>query len=228
MDRIATLGWYSPRQPGRSANSDCRPRLCRDSEGSSCRRHRPRSWAAQTGNRRLCSPPAPAPAARQKRQRPRGSARAGTEGVSSSPAYAISIAQRALSFLQGDIRIYDVLQPLLERRLRLEPEFFLRAAHVQAAARLAVRLGGVPADLALEAHVFGDESCELFDGDLHARADIDRLRFVVFYGREHDAFGRVGRVHELAGRRAVSPKLDVVRAGLDGVVRLLNDGRDDV
>src|SRR6266566_9374189 len=88
-------------------------------------------------------------------------------------------------------------QAFVEGRARAEAELTLGPGDVQRAARLAVGLGRVPADLAAEAGQPGDQLRQVADGDLHPRADVDRLRLVVALGGPHDPFGGILDVDEL-------------------------------
>ena len=96
---------------------------------------------------------------------------------------------------------------------RDEAEALAGAARVQRAARLAVRLGGVPADRRPRTASGATMS------STRSRIVISwpTPRFtgsgaVVALGREDDALGRVVDVEELARRRARAPDLDVVGA----------------
>ena len=110
-----------------------------------------------------------------------------------------------------------------------KPKRSLRARHVEPAARLAVRLAGVPDEAALVAR----PPCAIFcgqiaDRDLLAAAQVDRVAGVVTLGREHDALGRVLDVEELARRRAVAPQHHLAVTALARADELADHGRDDV
>ena len=117
-------------------------------------------------------------------------------------------------------------KPVLEWRSSLEPEQLARSAGVQRTSRLAVRLGGVPADLALEPGRLDDQLDELPDRDLPPGAEVDRLRAVVALGGEDDPFGGVIDVQELARRGAGAPDLDERIAVVPRVDALLDERRE--
>src|SRR3954470_14314173 len=75
---------------------------------------------------------------------------------------------RRLLAIPGD----GPLEPLAQRRLRLEPELPLRPRGIEAPARLAVRHRLVPDDPAFEVGQLRDELGELSDRDLLRRADV--------------------------------------------------------
>ncbi len=108
------------------------------------------------------------------------------------------------------------------------PNALARPTRVERAARLAVGLRGVPADLALEAGQADDQLDQLADRDLAPDAEVDRLGAVVALGGEDDPLGGVVDVQELARGRAGAPDLDVVGARVAGVDALLDQGGDDV
>src|SRR5688572_19499981 len=93
-----------------------------------------------------------------------------------------------------------LLQALFERCRGGEVEQLSGAAGVEAAAGLAVGLGGVPDELALEAGEAGYQLGEVANGDLARRADVDRLGAVEALGRGDDRLGAVVDVEELARR----------------------------
>ena len=66
-------------------------------------------------------------------------------------------------------------QPLAEIGRGFETELLIRAAGVERAARLTVRLAVIPDDFALVADQFGNGLGQFADADLEAGADIDRL-----------------------------------------------------
>ena len=77
-------------------------------------------------------------------------------------------------------------QSILKRRPGHEAEALAGPGRVQPAARLAVRLRGVPDDLAPVARQLGDQVDEVLDQDLVAGAVVDRLRPVVALGGQDD------------------------------------------
>ena len=107
-------------------------------------------------------------------------------------------------------------------------EQLLGARGVDAPAGLAVGLGRVPAQLAVEADEAGDRLDRLADRDLVVGAEVDRLGAVVDLGRQHDGLGGVVDVEVLAARPAGAPHLDLVLAALDRLDALLDQRRDDV
>ena len=67
---------------------------------------------------------------------------------------------------------------------RLEAEKLFGPRHIQAAARLAVGLGGIPNDLAGKADLFGDDLGQIADSDLLAGSEVDRQVAVVALRRQ--------------------------------------------
>ena len=118
--------------------------------------------------------------------------------------------------------------PRFEVGLRDETELLARPAGVQRPARLAIRLGGIPADLAVVSRQAGDQLDQVADGDLVPDAEVHRLGAVVSLGSQDDPFRRVSHVQELARRGAGAPHLDVVQAGLAGIDALLDERRNDM
>src|ERR1035437_10995401 len=66
-----------------------------------------------------------------------------------------------------------------QRHTGMPSEELLRPRDVQLPPRLAVRLRGVPSDAAAESGFPGDERREIPNGDLLARAEVDRRGAVV-------------------------------------------------
>src|SRR5436190_14445989 len=93
-----------------------------------------------------------------------------------------------------------LLEPVAQRRARLEAEQLTRAGRVHAPAWLAVRHRRVPGDLALEADDLRHELREVADRDLLAGTEVDRLRAVVTLGRQDQPVDAVLDVEELARR----------------------------
>ena len=74
------------------------------------------------------------------------------------------------------------------------------AGGVEAAARLPVRLGGIPPDVASEARGVGDQFGQFADADLATRPKVDGVRSLIALRGGHEAGGGVGDVQELARR----------------------------
>src|SRR5919198_775984 len=129
---------------------------------------------------------------------------------------------------RGKIPLYRAAQALFEAGARPEAKQAGSARGVEVAARLAVGFGPIPADLAREAGQPGDQLGQAPDGDLHARAQVDRRVAVVLLGRQQDALGRVGDVEELARGAAVAPALDGGVPVGNRVDTLRDECRDDV
>ena len=97
----------------------------------------------------------------------------------------------------------------------LEAEALARARDVEAPARLAVRLAGVPDEAARRSRSARAISVgQVADRDLVAAAEVHRVARVVALGGEHDPLGGVLDVEELARRRAVAPQHDLGVAAL--------------
>ena len=114
-------------------------------------------------------------------------------------------------------------EPFLESHLGTPTEQLGGALRVQAPARLAVGLRGVPADLAGEAAEPGDQRHQVLDGDFHARAQVDGCRLVHDFRGAHQAFGSIFHVEEFAARAARSPAGHVACAGLRGLDALADE-----
>src|SRR3954447_7599641 len=90
----------------------------------------------------------------------------------------------------------------------LEPHPLARPRDVEVPRRLAVRLRGVPVDLARVADEVADRLGQLSDARLDAGADVDRLRAVEVLGREQQRAGGVVDVEELARGGSRAPEVD--------------------
>ncbi|MNY13324.1 hypothetical protein D3C86_1464550 [compost metagenome] len=97
------------------------------------------------------------------------------------------------------------MQSCLQRDLGCPAEL-AQASDVQELARGAVRLGGIPDDLALEAHRLGDEAGQLLDGHVGARAHVDVLLPLVVLHQEDAGIRQIVHVQELAPGRARAPQ----------------------
>src|SRR3989338_6240925 len=114
------------------------------------------------------------------------------------------------SSVLGAIPLNSFLESFLETGFRAETEFFFRARGVECAARLTVRLCGIPPNLAFEIHKSTDQCDEFLDGDFHSRADIHRLRFVIAFGGENYALGRIFYEKKFPARFSRSPNVNKV------------------
>ncbi len=85
-------------------------------------------------------------------------------------------------------------------------------ADVQATLRLAVRLGCIPPHGSYETGP-GDVLRQIPDANLVATAKVCRFWLVVFLRSEHDRFGGICNVQELACRRPVTPGDDLTGSG---------------
>src|SRR5262249_7608118 len=128
----------------------------------------------------------------------------------------------------GHVPAHRALEPILERRPRPEAEGALGARHVEAAARLSIRLRGVPDDPTAEARERDDSLGQIADRDLEPRPDIHGLRPVVALARERDRLGSVLDEQELARGLARSPDNHLVQTGLARLDALADQGRDDM
>src|SRR3954447_8058276 len=119
-------------------------------------------------------------------------------------------------------------QPFLQRHLRLEAHQLAGARHVEVARRLAVGVGVVPHDLALEPAELVDRLGEVADARLHARPDVHRLRRIeLLGGKDHRPRGVVA-VEELAGRAARAPQRHVLLAAVARLHELADHRGDHV
>lgn len=95
-------------------------------------------------------------------------------------------------------------EALFEGDFGLPVDEFFGSGDIEAAAGLAVGLGGVPADFfgdgffGCEAGEFGDEVDEVFDGDFHVGAEVDRGWVVHLFSGCQQSIGAVFDVEELA------------------------------
>src|SRR5881628_620911 len=92
----------------------------------------------------------------------------------------LSLAAVAL-FVEGD----GAADALLEADLGGETEALAGPGHVEAPARLAVRLGGIPDEASPISGGAGDQRGQIADGDLLAAADVDGVGGVVALGGQH-------------------------------------------
>jgi hypothetical protein len=89
------------------------------------------------------------------------------------------------------VPIYCSAKSVFERRPRCEPERFAGSACLQCTPRLPVRLGGIPADLAIEFRQPGDKSYQVPDRNLPPDAEIDGLGPIIPFGGQKDSFRSV-------------------------------------
>src|SRR4051794_25674317 len=87
-------------------------------------------------------------------------------------------------------------QAIFERRAGSKAKLLAGARGVEAATRLAVRLGRVPDDFAVEAAELGDEFCQLANLNFASRAKVDRLGLIVFFSRERNAFRSIFNIQK--------------------------------
>ena len=121
-----------------------------------------------------------------------------------------------------------MLEAFLEGCLGAPAEEIRSAGGVEGAARLAVGLGGIPNQLALETGQAGDHLGQVFDADLLPGTQVDRLGAVEELGGGQDAVGGIAGVQEFAGRRAIAPQHHFLIAARLGFDALADQGRDDV
>src|SRR5450759_520140 len=98
----------------------------------------------------------------------------------------------------GLVPLDGVTQAVLEGGPGRKTEALAGAAGVQRSARLAVRLGRVPAQLALKSGQPGDKPDQVLDRDLGTHAEIYGVCVVVAFGRQNDALSGVVHIQELA------------------------------
>src|SRR5579859_2067358 len=110
------------------------------------------------------------------------------------------------------IPFHRAAQTLFKGGVAAEAEQGLGPAHVQLAARLAVRLAGVPDQPALKAGDPRNGDHQVADANLEGAAQVHGVAVVVALGRQQNALGRVLGIQKLAGRRAVAPHHDLVIA----------------
>jgi len=85
------------------------------------------------------------------------------------------------------------------------PAKLLKCARcVQAAARLAIRLGSIPFDFAPVSHQFFHQANQVKDTDLAAGAKIDGFRTIIFLSGENDGFRGIFHIPGY-GRGAILP-----------------------
>src|SRR6266508_6700523 len=114
------------------------------------------------------------------------------------------------------------LQALLKRSASDEAEQLMGTGRVKCPSGLAVRFGGIPADLAAKAAHCTDQMGEVADRDLAAGTEVDGQGTVVSLGTEDDPLGGVLDVDELPRRRAGAPNFDGGVAAVAGIDALLD------
>src|SRR5438105_6538703 len=109
-----------------------------------------------------------------------------------------------------------------------EAELRAGPTRIEAATRLAVGFGRVPADRAFETGELANLLCQLADGNFLTGAEVDRGPLVVVFGSQGDPSGRVANEEKFAGRGAGPPDFEVVEAGVTGCDRFTDQCRDHV
>src|SRR5262245_30976038 len=82
-------------------------------------------------------------------------------------------------------------EPFFDRSGRRESQSLARPGQVETAARLAVRLRSIKAQLAAKAGLLGDHLRQITNGDFTSGADVDRLGSVQVLSGEEDRPSRV-------------------------------------
>ena len=117
-------------------------------------------------------------------------------------------------------------QATVEVHLWLPAEQAAGSRDVEAATRLAVWLGVVPADATGEVAGGGDLLHKIQYGDLLSAAEVDRHGLAHHFGGPHDPLCRIIDIEKLTGGAAGAPADNLAVAGEPGLFTLADQSRN--
>src|SRR5438552_2897114 len=98
-----------------------------------------------------------------------------------------------------------------------ESENILGPTHIQASARLSIRMAEIETNSAGKPHLGSDQLGQTHNGDFATGTDIDGIRGVEMLSRENDGAGGVLDVKEFPSGSSSAPNMDFSVASLAGL-----------